>query len=1334
MFKPPFVLMRCLPIAVVLALLACACQPDPRIEMASSQQNASLAADGSDDRPAWEPGVVLVKWRDGTAALDAPALAALDLALVRHSPAGVDKLRLLAEETVDQAVIRLAKDPRVVYAEPNHRIELTALPNDPRFSELWGLHNTGQTGGTADADIDAVEAWDISVGSRNVIVAVLDTGVDYTHPDLIDNMWTNPGEVAGNGIDDDGNGYIDDVRGWDFVGAQDNDPMDDNRHGTHCSGTIGGNGNDGLGVVGVNWRVTIMPLRIISNQDLDAFTLDAAEAIIYAADNGARVMSCSWWTVQHYNLTLEQAVGYSDAAGVMMVAAAANEGSDVDGAGMEVWPCEWPFANTICVAATDHNDQLADFSNWGATSVDVSAPGVNILSTVWPGHGYTELNGTSMAAPHVAGTVALMLSIRPDLTPAEIKQTLFATGDSLPALQGITTQGRRINAFQALQAISGVPLPPVAAAGPDQVVATGSLVTLDGSASFDPNQDPITYLWSLTRPQFSSAVLDDPASATPSFVANVCGEYTASLVVTDDGGLVSQPDGVSVNAMDWTVQQPLVQTPHPYTDNMDQTWTINLPGAESIAAHFASFDTESGWDFVYILDGADVEYARYDGPRGEFVSVAVPGETLRVRFTSDGSVTRDGFVIDGTWSCTPPTCPHGFADCNGNPGDACEVNINTDPLNCSGCGTICPNPPNATAGCSAGVCSLGACNWHWDNCNGLDADGCEIDLDTDLANCGNCGLACSYPHGSAACSTGVCQLAACDSGWENCDGQAPNGCEVDRLTDPANCGSCGLVCSYPHGLPECSGGSCLLDSCTAGWGNCDGQSPNGCETDLNTNPSHCSACDAACPNLPHGQPSCSGGACGLDACDAGWGNCDGQIPNGCEIDLNNDPGNCSSCGTVCSYSHASGVCAAGACQLGACQADWGDCDGQAANGCEAGLQDDSANCGVCGTVCSFPNSQALCQLGECRLINCLDGYANCDHVQANGCEVDLTGDPQNCAVCGQVCDLPNAATICQAGACVIDACDSGWDSCDGVTLTGCEIHVASDLNHCGACGETCGPFPNATPVCAAGSCGLTCDAGFADCNGQPDDGCEAQMGTATDCGACGDACSFANAAAACDNGVCQLQACDAGWADCNGGPGDGCETQLGTDSNCLECGDACNFAHANGSCQAGVCQLGACNDGWGDCDAQPANGCEASLRDDQNCGACAVECTSPESCLDLGAGYVCSADCQDVDADGHADQSCGGDDCLDTDAAVHPGADEICDDGVDNDCNGLSDADDPVCPDDGDGGVGDGGLGGDGDDGGGKGCSCSAGGASSGRALLGLLGLLALAGWRRRRN
>lgn len=419
-----------------------------------STQPASLQARAMEARPPRQiEGEYIVKLADGALKERAgEALADLGFRPGGEAKALGFQMWRLDDSVVnaEAAVAALQKNPDFAYLEPNYEITIDSLqaeatPNDPSFGSLWGLHNTGQSGGTADADIDAPEAWEISTGS-DVVVAVIDTGVDYTHPDLANNMWTNPGEIAGNGIDDDNNGFVDDVHGWDFVN-NDADPMDDNNHGTHVAGTIAADGNNGIGIAGVNWSAEIMALKFL-NSSGSGSTYGAIQALNYATMMGVPISNNSWGG-GGYSTALHDAIEAAGQAGQLVVAAAGNDGTNNDSS--PHYPSNYTLDNVLSVAATDRNDKLASFSNYGATSVDLAAPGVSIYSTV-AGGGYASFSGTSMATPHVAGAAALLLSAEPGLSPTEIKDRLMGTADPLSVLSGKVVSGARLNVDNAVRA------------------------------------------------------------------------------------------------------------------------------------------------------------------------------------------------------------------------------------------------------------------------------------------------------------------------------------------------------------------------------------------------------------------------------------------------------------------------------------------------------------------------------------------------------------------------------------------------------------------------------------------------------------------------------------------------------------------------------------------------------------------------------------------------------------------------------------------------------------------------------------------------------------------
>ena len=345
----------------------------------------------------------------------------------------------------------------MAYAEPNFVLRAD-VPNDPFMTRLWGLDNLGQTvnwsAGAPDADIDAREAWSVSTGSPDVVVAVIDTGVELAHPDLAANIWVNQGEdcpgCRTNGSDDDGNGYVDDWRGWDFVNG-DNNPTDDMGHGTHVSGTIAAVGNNGLGVAGVTWSTKVMPLKFLSAAGTGTVA-DAISAILYANANGAAILNNSWGG-DEFSQALLDAIEQTDANGALFVAAAGNSyvNSDLE----PNYPSGYEAANVVSVGATDQYDRRAWFSNYGTRTVDLGAPGTNIYST-WLGGSYRFQDGTSMAAPHVSGAAALAKAVFPGASGVGLKALLLRTVDPISGLSGTNRTGGRLNVDRAARC-SGSP-------------------------------------------------------------------------------------------------------------------------------------------------------------------------------------------------------------------------------------------------------------------------------------------------------------------------------------------------------------------------------------------------------------------------------------------------------------------------------------------------------------------------------------------------------------------------------------------------------------------------------------------------------------------------------------------------------------------------------------------------------------------------------------------------------------------------------------------------------------------------------------------------------------
>jgi subtilisin family serine protease len=413
------------------------------------------------------PTQILARYRDDVASAKAKLLLATEgLAEKRRFP-GMPGLVLLdvrdegpggsaassagAQQTaLTKRIARLQASGLFRYVEPDFIQTANATPSDASFTDgsLWGLRNDGGSGGVIGADIDAERAWDLTTGSTNVLVAVIDTGIRYTHRDLASQMWRNPGEIAGNGIDDDQDGYVDNVFGINAINGS-GDPWDEDDHGTHCAGTIGAAANDGNPHVGVAWNVRLMACKFLGPDG--GTTSDAIRCLNFAVSRGARIVSNSWGGGA-FSQALFDAIADARDHGVLFVAAAGNESSDNDGA--PHYPSNYSLENIVSVAALDRQDKLADFSNYGAQTVDLGAPGVAISSsTSGSDTEYKLFNGTSMAAPHVSGVAALVLARFPDISLSGLRDRLIGTVVPVPALQGRTFTGGRLNAYHAVNAV-----------------------------------------------------------------------------------------------------------------------------------------------------------------------------------------------------------------------------------------------------------------------------------------------------------------------------------------------------------------------------------------------------------------------------------------------------------------------------------------------------------------------------------------------------------------------------------------------------------------------------------------------------------------------------------------------------------------------------------------------------------------------------------------------------------------------------------------------------------------------------------------------------------------
>jgi serine protease len=462
---------------------------------------------------------VLVKWKDGL-----PHSTGYDLG-ARALGNGVFRVNLPMIATVDGALAAFRARPGVEFAQPDYRVQLTATPDDPSINSLWGM----------DA-INAPEAWNTGTGTGHTIVAVIDSGVSYNHPDLKANMWHNPGEIPGNGIDDDHDGYVDDVVGYNFV-ANNGNPTDDNGHGTHVAGTIGAVGDNGVGVAGVDWHAKIMALKFLDSSG-SGYTSDAVRALNFAVAHGAKVVNASFGG-GGYDQAMATALANARTKGVIVVTAAGNDGTNNDAE--PVYPANYPGDNVVSVAAVDQSNRVASFSNYGRSTVDIAAPGVGIYSTL-PNGKYGTYSGTSMATPHVAGALALVWDTHPTWTYKQVIAAVLNTADRLSALSGKVASGLLdVGKAIAYDPASTTTPPPAK----DSTGATVTGVTFGGSGNINT-----------ARVIFSEAIN--------------ASTFTASdVTLTGPGGKVIAVNGVSTvsgsNGTQFDVAFPAQATTGTYT-------------------------------------------------------------------------------------------------------------------------------------------------------------------------------------------------------------------------------------------------------------------------------------------------------------------------------------------------------------------------------------------------------------------------------------------------------------------------------------------------------------------------------------------------------------------------------------------------------------------------------------------------------------------------------------------------------------------------------------------------------------------------------------------------
>ncbi len=658
------------------------------------------------NKPQYVPGQVLVKFKKDVSASVAENRADdLGLETIKHFdvPDSMQKafggelfqFGLKKGETVEQAVARLSAQKDVAYAEPNYKVQVEAQPND-LDSRLWGLQNSDKPG----VDVHATEAWNVTTGANGPLIAIIDTGIDYNHPDLAANVWVNPGEIPGDGIDNDGNGVIDDVHGANIAGKNGN-PMDDNRHGSHCAGTIGAKGDNGVGVVGVNWNAQMAGVKFLDAGGSGSYA-DAIEAVLYTGKIGARVTSNSWGGGGGSE-ALKDAFRANPA---IHICAAGNNGQNADV--RPHFPSGFDLDNIVSVAAHDKNDALARFSNYGAVSVDVAAPGVDIYSTL-PGGNYGNLSGTSMATPHVTGVVGLMLAHDPGLSNEQIKARLINTAVKAPAYEGKMVSGGRVSAINTMEEDSTPPAAPVdlhisdigATAITVGFTATGDDGHTGQAASYQVRVSDKPFAenggegvsWEEGSPLRGLAT---PGTAgtleelrLPIPTAEERKTYFFALKVSDNLGNTSDmvtaaarskaaafafSDDMEAETDNWVADagwgkvteegRGQVYTDSPegsYGENANTALTSKPFDLSAVGnprlSYNLKFDTEAGYDAVHVemtTDGGQTwsELASYDGTEDwktyehDLSGFADQTVSVRFRLSSDGSLQKDGVYVD----------------------------------------------------------------------------------------------------------------------------------------------------------------------------------------------------------------------------------------------------------------------------------------------------------------------------------------------------------------------------------------------------------------------------------------------------------------------------------------------------------------------------------------------------------------------------------------------------------------------------------------------------------------------------------------------------------------
>lgn len=542
------------------------------------------------------------------------------------------------------------------------------------------------------------------------------------------------------------------------------------------------------------------------------------------------------------------------------------------------------------------------------------------------------------------------------------------------------------------------------------------------------------------------------------------------------------------------------------------------------------------------------------------------------------------------------------------------------------------------------------------------AAGC-VKLSDPAFGCGAGCAPCGIPGAVAACDAGSCVMVGCAPGFGNCNLDLTDGCEVELAADPSSCGACGNICVVNHGTAGCAAGSCTVQSCDAGFDDCDQVAENGCEARTTQDPKNCGKCGQACTPTPGAQAVCRAGKCGEKACSTYRGDCNDDTQDACETNLITSDDHCGFCGNKCDLPNAVTKCEAAKCEIQSCVAPFEDCDGDPRNGCEVDTSLQNArHCGACGRACSGSGvATATCDAGVCTPY-CGQGFGDCSTpafpAADDGCEQDTFGDPDHCGGCGQVCNLPGADAGCSGGKCVVANCGAGTGDCDGDPFNGCETDLNTTAAHCGACARACSDAGVASKLCSGGLCVSGCLPGLGNCSTPaaptPDNGCESNVADdPLNCGGCGRRCATDNVSSVeCAGGLC-TSSCQLGYGNCSTpGPGaldDGCERPVDADNeHCGGCGNDCTLQGAPaGSLRCGFVTPGECG-----CVGN-AGRCKVDSGTNPQCsavtGLCVcggTDCRPGEACVAGAGGDVCSCEGGAGCASGEACcQSAGG--CVD---------------------------------------------------------------------------------------